>query len=100
MRISVALYLFYAITFLVSLGFKSFSDYQPTNDENSTSSLPPIHQNNLSGGDDSSFREILFVASCGSGIIRLNHDGLPTGEGIAGGSIPIPQMNILRSLPL
>jgi len=65
MRISVALYLLYAITFLVSLGFKSFSDYQPTNDEHSTSSLPPIHQNNLSGGDDSSFREILFVTPAG-----------------------------------
>lgn len=61
MRTNLALYVLCAITLLISLAFKSFTDYQPTNDEKSASRVPPIQQNNLSGGDNSSFREILFV---------------------------------------
>ena len=65
MRTSVALYLLYVITLLVALGFKSFSNYQPTNDEDSTSSLPPIRQNHFGSGGESSFREVLFVTPAG-----------------------------------
>ena len=70
MRTSVALYLLYVITLLVALGFKSFSEYQPTNDEDSTSSLPPIRQNNFGSGGESSFREILFVTPAGDIFFR------------------------------
>jgi len=65
MRINLALYVLCAMTLLVSLAFKSFTDYQPTNDEKSTSSVPPIQQNDLSGGDSSSYREILLVTPGG-----------------------------------
>ncbi len=65
MRISIALYLLYGIAFLVALGFKSFSEYQPTNDEDSISSVPPIHEIRLKNADDPSPREILFLTPAG-----------------------------------
>src|SRR5579859_208195 len=75
MRTSVALYVLYVISFLVSLGFRSFSEYQPTNDEDSASSAPPIHEIRLKDAGDPLYREILFVTPAGD-IFSSDQTGL------------------------
>jgi hypothetical protein len=65
MRTNLVLYLFYAIALAVSLGFESLNRYQPTNDEKSISSVPPIHEIRLKNADDPLYREILFVTPAG-----------------------------------
>jgi hypothetical protein len=65
MRTNLILYAVYLLALALAICMESFTNYQPTNDENSTEAVPPIRRVTLGPEGYAGVGEILFVTPAG-----------------------------------